>query len=351
MRSLLSVLLIGVPVTLILCLVGLTHGLSEDAQDRARGIGADVVILASTVGQATSFSPATLPEALSAEVEKQPHVAMAMGVINQTDQLPLILTGVDMALFNRMSGGFSYIQGHDPVNDDDIVLDKYVAEQKNARLGDTVKVLNHQWQLVGIFDTGKLAREGVKLSVLQTLLAAHNRVGQIYVKVDDPKNIDAVVKELSDLLPSDKVETMAALIGGYDPNKTPGVKQFTTVIVIIGVVIGFFVVCLSMYMAVLQRTREIGILKALGAGKAFVLGSILLEAEILGVCGTIIGILLSFAAYALIRTLVPASIPMIIVTAWWPIAGVITLFGAALGSLYPGWHAASHDPIEALAYE
>ena len=54
----------------------------------------------------------------------------------------------------------------------------------------------------------------------------------------------------------------------------------------IGVVIGFAVVCLSMYMAVLQRTREIGILKSLGASKAFILRIILVEALLLGVGGT-----------------------------------------------------------------
>ena len=44
MRSLLSILLIGVPVTLILCLVGLSHGFLEDSQRRTRGIGADVIV-------------------------------------------------------------------------------------------------------------------------------------------------------------------------------------------------------------------------------------------------------------------------------------------------------------------
>ncbi len=47
----------------------------------------------------------------------------------------------------------------------------------------------------------------------------------------------------------------------------------------------------------------------------------------------------------------PASLPMAIVPIWWPIAGAITLVGAALGALYPGLSAARHDPIEALAYE
>jgi putative ABC transport system permease protein len=119
----------------------------------------------------------------------------------------------------------------------------------------------------------------------------------------------------------------------------------------IGVVIGFAVVCLSMYMSVLQRTREIGILKSLGASKTFILRIILAEAIVLGIGGTVIGILMSYGAWWLIRTFVPASLPMIIMYSWWPIAGAVTLVGALLGALYPGLSAARHDPIEALAYE
>jgi putative ABC transport system permease protein len=106
-----------------------------------------------------------------------------------------------------------------------------------------------------------------------------------------------------------------------------------------------------MYMAVLQRTREIGILKSLGASKGFILAIIETEALLMGLGGTILGILMSYVACWLVHALVPASIPMIIVQTWWPIAGVITLVGAGLGALYPGLSAASHDPIEALAYE
>jgi putative ABC transport system permease protein len=106
-----------------------------------------------------------------------------------------------------------------------------------------------------------------------------------------------------------------------------------------------------MYMAVLQRTREIGILKALGASQSFILRIILAEAMVLGIGGTVLGILMSYGACWLIRTFVPASLPMIIVPLWWPIAGAVTLVGAGLGALYPGLSAARHDPIEALAYE
>ena len=86
-------------------------------------------------------------------------------------------------------------------------------------------------------------------------------------------------------------------------------SAFILVIMGIGVVIGFAVVCLSMYMAVLQRTREIGILKSLGGSKSFILRMILSEALLLGIGGTILGILMSYGAYWLIKTLVPASLP------------------------------------------
>jgi putative ABC transport system permease protein len=350
LRSLLSILLIGVPVTLILSLVGLTHGMTEDTQARQRGVGADVVVRGSGASAAISFSPAAVPEGLVAVIEKQPHVQMALGVILHNIELPLVITGVDMAKWKQMTGGFSYLAGHEIQADDDILLDKYVAQQKKATIGSKVKFLNREWNVAGIIDTGKLARIVVKLPVLQDLDAVHNKVTQIYVKVDDPKNIPLVVDELKKLLPSYPVDTMKELIAAFDPNRTQGVREFTMVVVAIGIVIGFFVVCLSMYTAVLQRTREIGILKSLGAGKSFILGIILMEALVMGLAGTIVGIFLSFGSYALIRSLVP-TLSIVIVVTWWPIAGMITLFGAALGSLYPGWNAASHDPIEALSYE
>jgi len=350
LRSLLSILLIGVPVTLILSLVGLTHGMSEDSQRRQRGIGADIVVKGSTAAQSISFSPAAVPEALVQVLEKRAHVAMALGVINQSIDLPLVVTGVDMAKWKQMTGGFHYLEGHEIQADDDILLDRYVAEQRKATVGGTVKVLNKDWKVAGIIDTGMLARIVVKLTVLQELISAHNKITQIYVKADDPKNIPLIVKDLRTFLPSYSIQTMNEVLAAFRPENIPGVSQFTVVVVAIGVVIGFFVVCLSMYTAVLQRTREIGILKSLGAGKTFILGIVLTEALVMGAAGTAVGILLSFASYALIRALVP-TMTIVIVFTWWPIALGITLFGAALGSLYPGWNAASHDPIEALSYE
>jgi putative ABC transport system permease protein len=350
MRSLLSILLIGVPVTLILCLVGLSHGFLEDSQRRTRGIGADVIVRppASTI--------LTLSGGISDKIVdwlgQQPHVKMAVGAVNQPVQgITLGATGIDLKQFDRMSGGFTYLHGGPFQAPDDVIIDQFYADQQRAHVGDRIVILNTPWRVCGIIEGGKLAHIVFPLGVLQEKTSNTGKVSQIYLKLDDPANAAAVVQDLKRKLPDYPIYSMDEFTSLININNIPALREFIIVIMAIGVIIGFAVVCLSMYMAVLQRTREIGILKSLGASQAFILRIILTEAVILGIGGTVLGILMSFGACWLIRTLEPASIPMVIVPIWWLNAGVVTLIGSAFGALYPGISAARHDTIEALAYE
>lgn len=351
MRSLLSFLLIGVPVTLILTLVGLANGMLQDSQNRARGVGADLVVRGSNTTSVVNLGPPAVSESyvkfLSTEV---PHVTMATGVVNHLVDFPVVMTGIDPQQFDRMSGGFEYVAGHQLRGPDDILVDRLYAAQKRLQVDQTFSLLNHNWHVVGIIEGGKLARIVVQAKTLQHIDSIQGKVSQIWVKLDNPANDDAVVKDIesrTDL----KVNTMEEFTALWSVGNIHGVTEFIYVIMGIGVVIGFVTVCLSMYMSVLQRTREIGILKALGASQTFILRIILAEAVVLAAGGTVIGILMSYGAWWLIRTFVPASLPMIIMYSWWPIAGAVTLVGALLGALYPGLSAARHDAIEALAYE
>lgn len=214
-------------------------------------------------------------------------------------------------------------------------------------------MLNSDWRVSGVMESGKLSHIVLPLDSLQVKTGNTGKVSQIYLKLDDPANTRAT-KEYLEKLPALEGYPIYALedyTSALNVNNIPALKGFTIVIMGIGVVIGFAVVCLSMYMSVLQRTREIGILKSLGGSKGFILGIIMTEAFMLGIGGTILGIVMSYGAYWLIHTLVPASLPMVIVYEWWYIAGAITVVGALLGALYPGLIAAAHDPIEALSYE
>ncbi len=349
LRSLLSALLIAIPVTLILTLVGMSEGMLAESARRMRGIGADIMVRPSN-SSFVGFSGAPLSENLVPALAKEPHVVLAVGVIVQGTGAVSNVTGVNLDEFKRMSGGFEYSQGGPFKQPDDILVSKYYARQQNVRVGDTVKILNHPWRVAGIFEPGKLANVVLPLKVVQDLTANAGKLTLIYLKVDNPANVGAVVDDLKGKLNA-TVVPMEDYLSLISVDNVPGLRPFINVIIGIGVVIGFAVVCLSMYMAVLQRTREIGILKSLGASRSYVLGLVVAEALVIGFFGTLAGILLSFAGRWLIMTLVPASLTEAIVPNWWPIAGAIVLVASLLGALYPGFRAARQDPIEALAYE
>jgi putative ABC transport system permease protein len=306
-----------------------------------RGTGSSSVV---------NFGPPAISENYLKYLAQIPHVTMAVGVVNHLVDFPVVMTGINLDEFTRMSGGFEYVEGGPLKGPDDILVDSLYAAQKKLHVGQTFSLMNHQWHVAGIIGGGKLARIVVQTKTLQKLDSIEGKVSQIWLKLDNPANDSAVMQSIqssTDL----NVKTMEEFTAMWTVSNIHGVTEFIYVIMGIGVIIGFAVVCLSMYMSVLQRTREIGILKAIGGSKGFILRMILAEAVVLALGGTVIGILMSYGTWWLIRTFVPASLPMIIMYSWWPIAGAVTLAGALLGSLYPGLSAASHDPIEALAYE
>ncbi len=351
-RTLLSILLIAVPVMLILTLVGLSHGFFEDSERRAQGVGADILFRPPGTSILGSFSGAPLPEALVDKLAKQPHVAAATGVAMQ-----LIggtfdsVTGIDPASFTRLSGPFVFLSGHGLEKPDDILLDQDYADQRHVRVGQTIKVLNREWNVAGIVEPGKLAHLYVLLPVLQDLMSATGKVSQVFLKLDNPANTQLVIDQLKQKFPGYPTYPVKELASYYQVSNIPLLQGFIDAVLGMGVLFGFFVVALSMYMAVLQRTREIGILKSLGASRGFVMRIILYESCGLGVGGTIVGIGFSFVTRWIMHLLMPASLPQAIVVSWWPIAGAVAMGAALLGALYPGMIAVRQDPVEALAYE
>jgi putative ABC transport system permease protein len=352
MRSLLSFLLIGIPVTLILTLVGLSHGMLADSERRARGTGADIMVRGADAKAILSGGTATLSETFLDLLAKQPHVQAVMGVVTHAVELPLVVNGVDIDQFDRLSGGLHFLAGGRFQGPEDVILDQYYAKQKKKRVGETIQILNRSWRISGVMEGGQLAHIVMPLKTLQDLDQVKGKLTFVYVKLDDPANTETVKESLKQLLPGYPIWSMEDVASQLRESvNSQGLDEFIAVIVGIGVVIGFAVVCLSMYMAVLQRTREIGILKSLGGSKGFILRIIWVEALLLGLGGTAFGIVLSYGARWAIEALQPASFQVEIVYAWWPRVLAITLAGATLGALYPGLSAASHDPIEALAYE
>lgn len=348
-RTFLCALVVGVQVMLLLTLIGMSRGMLEDSAKRASGTGADIFL---KPGGTFSLSTGQVIDKFVDFVAKQPHVKMTVGVLMiPTGELITTLNGVDIQQFDKMSGGFRFVAGGLPKNPDDLIVDSQYAQQNKIHVGQTFKVINHNWHVSGIMQSGTLGRLVVQLKRLQELTDL-GRVSEILVKLDDPANTDAEVKALNQLLHGNLTAiSMRDFVSQFSINNVPQLKAFIGVITALAIVVGFLVVFLSMYTAVVERTREIGILKALGAKPLKILDILVREAVVLALAGCLIGIGLSFAARALIIAIVPASLQVATVPDWWPIAAAIALGGALLGAIYPGLKAAGQDAIEALAYE
>lgn len=349
-RTVLSVLAIGIEVVMILTIVGISRGMIVDSQRRMRGVGADVLVRPPG-SSPISLSSAPIPEKMVQFIERQPHVAMAVGAINYPVGGLTVITGVDVAQFTQLSGGFHYIKGGPPRQPNDLLIDHYYAHQNKLEIGSPVQLMNRRWRVCGIYEEGKLARLVIPIGILQDLTSNAGKLSQIFVKVDNPADVGVVVTQLKAKLTGYQIYSLEEFMSLTSMDHIPGLAEFIGVVIGLSIIVGFLVVFLSMYTAVLERTREIGILKALGASPSFILSILMRETLILAIGGSLLGIGLSFVTRWLIMTLVPGSLSQYIVPDWWPIAGAIALAGALLGSAYPGWRAARQDPIEALSYE
>jgi putative ABC transport system permease protein len=348
-RTLLSVLAIAVEVTMILTLVGVSYGTLDESAQRARGIGADIMFRSPT---STAITTGALMSSSYVDfLMKQPHVTFAMGIFGQSLGGFEVATGLDLDQFNKLNGGFRLIQGRPFQADDEIMVDEYYARENKLRVGSTINLLKRDWRVSGIFESGKLTHVALKLKALQDLTGNPDKFSQIYVKLDDPKHAQAVVDELRKQLPDYNIYTIEEFTSLLTISSVGLLKDFIGVVIGIAVIVGFIVVSIAMYTAVLERTREIGILKSLGASSAYILNLLVRETLLIAIIGTIAGILLTYGTRWVIMHAVPASLTQEIVYAWWPIAAAIAIAGALLGVIFPGWKAVKQDAIVALAYE
>jgi putative ABC transport system permease protein len=143
---------------------------------------------------------------------------------------------------------------------------------------------------------------------------------------------------------------MATYLSMMTPTNYPGLSTFIHVVIWISVVIGLLVIFQAMYTAVMERTREIGILKAMGASRLYIVNVVLRETVLLAVGGIVLGVVFSLAARAVLAQKLPL-LQVIVGGGWILRAALIAIASAIAGALYPAIKAAQKDPIDALAYE
>jgi len=354
LRSIISVLAVAIEVVMILSIVGIFMGMLNDNKQRTNGIGADLMMRPSNASTFVGVSGAPMPAGIVEVLRKLPHVAVASPVIQKLNTAGKIeiLYGVEYPSFNALKP-FVFLSGGPFHGPNDAIIDDIAAGADGGhRVGEPITIMDRSFRLSGIVEHGKGGRKLLPIDTMGAMMGAEGKASLFYIKCDNPANENAVIQEIHATrgLADYPVETIDEWLGEMTPAKIPGFNVALDVVTFIAVLVGFLVIFQSMYTAVLERTREIGILKSMGASKSAIVGMVLRETAVIAIAGVLLGIAGTYGVKLLIGRVFPMQ--HFEITAEWLLRGAAIAFvGAVCGALYPAWMASRKDPIDALAYE
>lgn len=349
LRAFLTIIAIAIQVILVLMIVGLTSGVVSEWGKRVEGVGADIMVQPPNSSIFFAFSSAVMPESLTAQIEKLPGVDEVAPTLILMDQKNFVVVyGIDYKRFNALSRGFLYRDGGPFTSPDEALADDIVAQSRHLKVGDTISLLNHTFRISGIVAHGKGARFFIPLQAAQDIAGAEKRVSMFYVR--SKGDTEGTREQILKLDPLNRVRSMSEYVTLMNSSNLPELKPFIRTMVGIGVMISFLVVLLNMHTLVLERTREIGILKSLGFSRLDIVKLLLGEMLVLTLLGSLFGIVVTFIVQLVLRQTTP-TLQILITPGWLFGAILLALVGSAAGAVYPALRAASYDPVVALAYE
>ena len=349
LRSALSVMALALQVFLVLLIAGLTSGALADWRTRAEGVGADIIVQPPNSSIFFAFSSAVMPESLSEKIASLPGVDEVAPVLIVVDQKNLgVVYGIDYDRFAGLSNGFTFLSGGPFHLANQAIADDLAAQSRKLRVGQKAILLGHEFTISGIVLHGKGARFFIPIKTAQDIAGADGRASMFYVrsKGDTEGARDQLVK----LLPTYKIRSMAEYSTLMTSSNLPELKPFIRSFVLLGVIISFLVVLLTMHTMVFERTRDIGVLRALGSSRLEVCWMILGETLVMVGMGVVFGLVCTYGVVAILHRTSP-TLQISIESVWIVRAILLTIAGAIAGATYPALRAARNDPVDALAYE
>jgi putative ABC transport system permease protein len=354
-RTAASIIGVAVGVVLVVLTVGLVRGMLRERGQRDANIGAEIML--SLLGQggisATSL-PLSLPVMALEAVRAVPGVATVAPVGQQLEMkgetgLGLRqMDGIEFASYTAVSK-LRIVEGQAlPASGDVAIVDASYAASHKTRLGDSLSGLDRKFTIIGIYEPEAGARIKIPLATMQEARSAEGKCSMILVKCQNPEEQEEVARRLLERFPDYRVILTRDLPELFATGFS-AFNSFLNLVAGLAAVISMLVILLTMYTTVSERTRQIGILKSLGASKLWIAGVIEKEALTISALGVAGGLIVALLARALLVRQMGMSIELE--------PGYIlysTLAGLAsglIGALYPALRAASQDPVEALSYE
>ena len=361
-RAAITILAVAIEVTAVLLIVGLTNGTLDEVSGRMQAVGADVLVQPAGSSPILGLGSLTVSDRYVDRLGEIDGVAATAPIYHWTakigDGAPVNIWGIDER-FEQVGASLEILEGRNlrlagdnpggATSESQMIVDRRLADANGLRVGQQIRMLDTDWRIVGIARAGVGARIYVPLAVLQELVGQAGRVHLIFVKAERLEEVGELASRIEVELPG--IETIA--IEEYSQalvESIGGLNAFRVAIAGIAVSLSFLVILLAMYTSIIERTREIGILKALGGSKVYIVLTIMQESMLLSALGVIGG----YGLARLSAWILTSSYPTLAIELTWDwtiYAGMLGLVGGILGSFYPAVRAARQDPVRALRDE
>ena len=352
-RTALTLLGIGVGIAAIVALGGVTRGMLAMFTVMLTGNQADLMAVQADTSDAYY---SVIDERVGARIAARPDVEGVAGMIYVmagTEKMPLLM---GFGYHPREFGirRFRIVAGQPLAARRQVIVGRQAAQKLELEVGDTLRLLESNFHVVGLYETGVPYEDNGFVMGLQEGQALSGRPHQVMIyliKARDPRQAARIQDELEVAFPD-----LAVSLASNAAESMPDMQrmdQYVGAISVLAVFVGGIGMLNTMLMSVLERTREIGVLRALGWRRRRVLGMVLREALLLGLvggaCGILLGVGLAWAA-----SQIPGSAGAIdphYEVGLFVRALVVALVTGAIGGLYPAWRATRMRPVEALRYE
>ncbi len=350
-RALVSVAGVALGVCLVMLFTGLARGMSNEMQRRSSNLKAEILFTRSG-GMELTTSTANLSTVYAERLREIEGVGMAVPVIRYVFQGGRFgfehVEGVEWDQFAQMNE-MQLVSGRAPQEFDEVVIDETKARNNQTGVGGTLNLFGGKpYRIVGVYTPESGARVKMSLAAMQDALQAPNKCSYILVKARDDADASALARHIDETLPGNKIQFTRDLVTNIEKN-IPYLGVFLRTLVVLSAIVSALVVMLAMYTTITERTREIGMLKALGASRGYIVSVIEKEALLISLLGLVAGFVVSLVAGYLIERIY--GLVFEYGWTWAVVAALIGVGGGVLGALYPAVRAANLDPVNALSYE